>query len=542
MGYNPLVLVVEDDDVNRELIKDILTDYGYRVDEAVNGQEAVTKATSAIPDLIIMDIQMPVMNGREAIRLLMENPETNRIPIIVLTGMNETTDRIKAFDSGAMDFVAKPFNAHELLSHVRSYLRFSLLNKKYVLSTLNSDTKLPNRAAFREKLPEIDSPKLFLMKIEDIDSISRFYGEAMGTKIDKEFAVFLINYLQQQSEELKNNSFLYHLGKGLFGLLLDDASAQTSVNAGVTRCRHLMDQFNTHQNLTRDVQYDLELAMVFSFERDNILEKCELALEETIRNKTGIIMVDDMIKDVYHTIGENIYWLRKIKEAAQDKRFIPHFQPILNSFNGKVEKYESLLRMVDEQGEIVPPGKFLFIAKNSKYYFHMTRLMTLQSMAMFKDRHESFSINISALDIENRGMREFLLNCLENSPDLASRMIFELVEQEGVKYLDTLKEFVQKAKSLGVKIAIDDFGSGYSNFSMLMDMDVDFIKIDGSLIRNIHTDASSRSVVETIKMFAEKNRIDIIAEFVENEQIFKTLKEIGIKYFQGYYIGKPGTL
>lgn len=539
MGYSPLILVAEDDDINRELIREILNEYGYRVNEASNGKEAIKKAAQEIPDLILMDIMMPQMNGLDAIRELMGQPDTNRIPIIVLTGLNETEDRIKAFDCGAMDYITKPFNAHELLSHVRSYLRFSLLNKKYVLSTLNPDTSLPNRAAFREKIQELAQPKLFLLKIQNIDSISRFYGDPMGIEIEKNTALFLIQYQLSQVDQWKWHTTLFHFGKGLFGILVDDYAHFLNVEWALSISRDMGERFNTHQVATGEAQYDVDLTIVFSFAKTNILEKCELAMEEAIRNKNDILMVDDMINDVYHTIGENIYWLRKIKEAAQEQRFIPYFQPILNSFTGKVEKYESLLRMVDEHGQVIPPGKFLEIAKNSKYYYHMTRLMTQQSMAIFKDRHESFSINISALDIENKAMRDFLIECLQKSPDVARRMIFEIVEQEGVKYLDILKEFITQAKAHGVKIAIDDFGSGYSNFSMLMDMDVDFIKIDGSLIRKISTDATSRSVVETIHMFAKKNAIDTIAEFVENEEIYNILKEIGINYCQGYYIGKP---
>lgn len=538
MGYVPLILVAEDDSVNRELIKEILSEYGYRVNEAHNGQEAVDSALAEVPDLILMDIEMPVMNGLKAIKLLMDREETNRVPIIVLTGMNETEDRIKAFDCGAMDFVAKPFNAHELLSHVRSYLRFSLLNKKYVLSTLNQDTQLPNRAAFREKLPDYEHPALFLIKIDNIEAISRFYGEGTCTEIEIECS----NFLLKEGIESCDPCILFHLDRGLFGLLIDHTKRKMDKESASEFGNSLLEKFKEHQTKEKDVQYDVELTIVICFQKKNILEKSELALEEAIRDKKHILIVDDMIQDVYHTIGENIFWLKKIKDAVQDKRFIPFYQPILNSSTGKVEKFETLLRMVDEQGEIISPGKFLLIAKNSKYYPDITKAITRQSMERFKDRPESFSVNLSALDIENQDMREFLLKSVKQSPGAASRLIFEIVEQEGVKHYDVLKQFVREVKQHGVKIAIDDFGSGYSNFRMLMDMDVDFIKIDGSLIRNIHTDPNSKNVVETIKTFADKTSIGIIAEFVENEEIYECLKAMGIYYFQGYFIGKPDRL
>ncbi|MCP5045634.1 MAG: EAL domain-containing protein [bacterium] len=539
MGHVPFVLVAEDDEINRELIKDILEEYGYRVTEAVNGKDAVEKALTEVPDLILMDVEMPVMNGLQAIKQLMEKPETNRVPIIVLTGLNETEDRIKAFDCGAMDFVSKPFNAHELLAHVRSYLRFSLLNKKYVLSTVNHDTQLPNRAAFQEKLPEIKQPTLFLIKIDNIEAISRFYGDATGTGIEKNFSDFL---LISQPEGLKTNITLYHLGKGLFGFLTGDGERQIDKETARTIGHRIRTQFGSHQTVIKDVQYDLELTIVVCFDDKNMLEKSEMALDEAMRNKVGVMVAGDVIEDLYHTIGENIFWLKKIKEAVNEQRFVPFYQSILNIDSGKVEKFEALLRMIDVDESVVPPGKFLLIAKNSKYYHDITKFMALQTMEMFRNRSEGFSVNLSALDIENKSMRDFLIDALKEMPDSASRLIFEIVEQEGIKHIDILKDFIKEVKQHGVKIAIDDFGSGYSNFRMLMDMEVDFIKIDGSLIRNIHTDHTSRSVVETIKAFAEKSNIGIIAEFVENKEIFQCLKDIGIGYAQGYYIGKPERL
>ena len=539
MPYVPLILVAEDNEVNRDLIREILEDEGYRVKEAENGIAAVEKAAAEIPDLVLMDIEMPEMNGLEATRLLKEKPATNRVPVIVLTGLNETEDRIKAFNCGAMDYLTKPFDTHELLARVKSYIRFSLLNKKYVLSTLSQETGLPNRAAFREKLPELREPKLFLVKIDNIEAISRFYGEVTGTEIEKSFSSFLI---REQPVEIKENGEIFHLGRGVFGCLLEDQDHRIDKTKARAIAKQVLNRLAARQTVIKDVQYDIEVTIVIGFNRENMLEKSELALDEAMRHKTGIMVVEDIIEDVYQTIGENIFWLKKIKEAVQERRMLLFYQPILNNATGKIQKYESLLRMIDEQGRVVSPGQFLFIAKNSKYYPDITRTAMRQAMELFAHRVEEFSINLSALDIENKSMRLFLLDSLKEAPETASRLTFEIVEQEGVKHIDVLKEFVREVKQYGVNIAIDDFGSGYSNFRTLLDIDVDFLKIDGSLIRNIHTDVSSRNVVETVKTFADKTGIGIIAEYVENEAIFRCLKKMGIQFAQGYYIGKPQPL
>jgi EAL domain-containing protein (putative c-di-GMP-specific phosphodiesterase class I)/DNA-binding NarL/FixJ family response regulator len=539
MDYKPLILVTEDNEANRELIREILEAEGYRVNEAVNGKDGVEKALKEVPDLVLMDVEMPVMNGLDAIKALMQEEDTRRIPIIVLTGLNEIDDRIKAFDSGAMDYVNKPFDTEELIAHVRSYLRFSLLNKKYVLSTVNQETKLPNRAAFREKLTELENPKFFLIKMDNIESVSRFYGENTGTEIEKKFAGFL---KKKTPAPLNTDTSLFHLGRGLFGFLTEDRGNQIDKTKSQTISKLLINQFANHQMVVKEFQHDVDLTVVICFDREKMLEKGELALEEALRNKTGIMIADDIIEDVHRTIGDNLFWLRKIKEAVLDERLMPFYQPIVNCGSGKVEKFESLVRMIDTDGSIVPPGKFLFIAKKSKYYHEITKIMLRKTMQQFADRTEGVSVNLSAMDIEDHGMRDFMIQSLERFPKTASRLTFEIVEQEGFKFFDILKEFIKQVKQYGVKIAIDDFGSGYSNFRTLIDMDVDFLKVDGSLIKNIHTDISSRNVVDTIKTFAEKTSMKIIAEFVENEEIFNCLKEMGIHYGQGYYIGKPEKL
>ncbi len=539
MDYKPLILVAEDSEENRELIREILEDEGYRVNEAVNGKDAVEKALEDIPDLILMDIEMPVMTGLEAIENLMQKEETSRVPIIVLTGLSEMDDRIKAFHSGAMDYVNKPFNTHELIAHVKSYLRFSLLNKKYVLSTIKPETKLPNRAAFREKIAEMNTPRLFLIKIDEINAISRIYGEATGTKIERIFKIFLESH---QPDELKKNTTLFHLDTGLFGFLVEDDENLIDKTKAKSISDYFLKEFEEHQVIIEDVHHHIELTIIICFAKEKILEKGELALDEALRNKIGVVIADDIIDDVHRTIEENIYWIKKIKEAVTEERLVPFYQPILNSDTGKIEKFEALVRMIDEEGGVVPPGKFLFIAKNSKYYHDITKIVIRKSMEDFKKRPEGFSVNLSALDIETPHMRDFLLHTIRQYPAAAARLTFEIVEQEGFKFVEILKEFIKSVKHYGVKIALDDFGSGYSNFRTLIDMDVDYLKIDGSLIKNIHTDTSSRRVVETIKAFAEKISLSIIAEFVENEEILNCLKNMGIHLCQGYYIGKPGKL
>ena len=152
------------------------------------------------------------------------------------------------------------------------------------------------------------------------------------------------------------------------------------------------------------------------------------------------------------------------------------------------------------------------------------------------------SINLSALDIEMPSMRKYIFKLLKKHKENASRVVFELLEDESVKDFRTIQSFINDVKKYGAKIAIDDFGAEYSNFERLLDYQPDILKIDGCLIKNIQTDKYSKSIVETIINFAKKQNIKIVAEYVENEDIFNILKKLGADYSQGYYFGKPEKL
>ena len=152
------------------------------------------------------------------------------------------------------------------------------------------------------------------------------------------------------------------------------------------------------------------------------------------------------------------------------------------------------------------------------------------------------SINLSALDIEKPLTRKKLHALLETNAKDAHRIVFELLEDEQIKDFELIKEFIRDIKSYGAKIAIDDFGAGYSNFERLLNYQPDILKIDGSLVKNIETNSYSLSVVKTIVAFAKEQNIKIIAEYVENENIYNILYSLGVDYSQGYYFGKPDKL
>jgi len=234
---------------------------------------------------------------------------------------------------------------------------------------------------------------------------------------------------------------------------------------------------------------------------------------------------------------------RSIKHALEHKNVLPFFQPITNK-NAKVVKYEALMRIVAFDGgkkRVLYPSEFLDIAMNSNLYIKMTKEILGRSLQFFQNREERISLNFLPNDFFNPSIIKTLMEGMENF-DSPSRVVVEITEQEGVENFEKLLEVVKKLRAIGVLIAIDDFGSGYANYAHILEIKPDYLKIDGSLIRNILSDEDSKILVKSIISFARELHITTVAEYVENEEIFELLKTYGVDEFQGYYFGKPTDL
>jgi EAL domain-containing protein (putative c-di-GMP-specific phosphodiesterase class I) len=197
--------------------------------------------------------------------------------------------------------------------------------------------------------------------------------------------------------------------------------------------------------------------------------------------------------------------------------------------------------MIDSDGIMIPPVKFLTIAKKTKLYPQITLEVLNQSCSLFATRSEEFSINLSDSDIRDPYIVKEIIHTITQT-GTASRIVFEILESEGIENYEEVVEFITSVKSLGAKIAIDDFGTGYSNFENILKLNVDYIKIDGSLIQGITENSRHHIVVETIVNFAHKIGAKTIAEFVSSEEIYDAIKELGVDFAQGYFTGKPEAI
>ncbi|WP_264291029.1 EAL domain-containing protein [Aliarcobacter butzleri] len=280
----------------------------------------------------------------------------------------------------------------------------------------------------------------------------------------------------------------------------------------------------------------VQLSYVFSFEsKENLLETANIIKRYSQANKN--IIVYDKALELEKDYEKNIFWTLKIKKALDEDKIVPYFQPIYNLKTNKIEKYEALVRLIDGNN-VISPYYFLDISKKSKQYLQLTKTMIQKTFDYFRDKDFEFSINLTFEDIKSEYISSFIIELLKEYK-IGHRVVFEIVESEEIDNFRKINEFFVTIREYGCKIAIDDFGSGYSNFEYLAKLNVDYIKIDGSLIKDILINKSSQNIVSMLVNFAKGQKVKTIAEFVSNKDILNKVRELGIDYVQGYYIKEP---
>ncbi|MFA6144152.1 MAG: bifunctional diguanylate cyclase/phosphodiesterase [Sulfurimonas sp.] len=387
-------------------------------------------------------------------------------------------------------------------------------------------TNLPNRNKLQEDihLPEIIA--IAIIDIDDFKEINDYFGILVGDNILIQFSRFLDSYHPT-----------YRLAGDQFALLFDHKFSITDIRTLLEKIVLKVEE----EHFSIDSQIiNLRLSIGLAYGENASLISADIAIHQAKTNKMPIAIYNEDEKIRSH-FQHNLNMANTIKQAIINSKIVCYFQPIASFSDGKIEKYETLVRIIDENDAVISPLDFLELAKKTKHYPTITREVVRQACEIFSKRTEQFSINLSSSDITDHSIVDFILRTIIETKT-ADRVTFEILESEGIEKFEVVSSFIEEVKALGGRIAIDDFGSGYSSFENILKLNIDYIKIDGSLIRNIDTNMRHAIVVETIVDFSKKIGAKTIAEYVCNEDIYNKSKLLGIDYAQGYYIGKPDIL
>jgi len=532
-----LILIVDDAKDNRLAIKISLKNENYILEEAANGQEAVDKCKelNPSPDVILMDAMMPILDGYEATKEIRALEGFDRVPILMITALSDKEDKIKALEVGVNDFISKPFDKQVLIARCRSYANFSKINKQYILASKNPYTNLSNKSVLLKDIKECTNPKLILFRIEDYELLEEFYTEKIARKMEHQFAQHIYDLVSPDCKD----ATLYHINEGEFALLKDDACNAISDDKLYQNCEIFYNNTENYTMLLDGYKYEISIILSYAQDIEYLFENTRIGLNYAKKERKNIVNTKEVAKQIHSEALNNTKMIKMVKKALNDEKVISYFQPIYNNQTKKIEKYESLVRIIDDKSNVISPYLFLDISKQGRYYTHITQAVLQNSFRALELTTKDISINISGIDIEDKYIKNKILNFCKSNQEFSKRIVFELLEDENFKDFASVKKFVEDVKGCGAKIAIDDFGSGFSNFERLLEFQPDLLKIDGSLVKNINASPFNRDLVETIADFAKKMKIKTVAEFVHNQEVFDTINEMGIDYAQGYFIGEP---
>jgi len=394
----------------------------------------------------------------------------------------------------------------------------------------DSLTNVANRFSLIEYLQSVKNVNLFLIDIDNFNNINNAYGFEIGD-------IALIEITRLLNLAKPNSSKLFRVNSDEFAVVCTDIMSSQKLSDIASSVISFFDQIEI--DISDEITIKVSLSIGISIgSGTEILNHARIAIKELREHKRGSFKIYDSTSVFIKKQQENIYWIHKIKEAFEEEKLVTYYQPILNNETNKIEKYECLIRIV-ENGILTPPIRFMEASKLTGTLSLVTKTVIEQSFKKFSDTEYEFSINITSTDLYLGFLEENLLKSAKKYNISPSRVALEILED--IDTLDT-KEILTQLNSLryhGFKIAIDDFGSRSSNFSRLLEFSPDYLKIDGSFIKNILSDKKSLTIVEAIVLLCKKSNIKIIAEYVHNEDVQVKVKELGIEYSQGYCFGEP---
>ncbi|MEA3384755.1 MAG: EAL domain-containing protein [Campylobacterota bacterium] len=522
------VLYCEDEDNLRDVTSGILKSFTKKQFIAVDGAQGLEyfKANADEIDLIITDVNMPNMSGLEMAKEI--KAINANIPIIVATAFSNSEYLLEAIDLGVDKYVLKPVNIKKLLDTMAKSLLYHELRDLY----LDQLTHLPNRNALIKDINNMKTASLALLDIDKFSLLNDLYGEENGDKI-------LLEFTQKMKEHFNTDLFkLYRVGADKFVVLSKDEDID--IKDIKKLCENFAKDLDTNDLQINADEVDVNITIGVATSNDNhSFEYAQRVVQKARAKFIQIMEYDAEHFEQKDDFKENIKWIKKLKNGISSGNFQPYFQPIVDGKTQKIYKYEALIRYIEDDGTEIPPYKFLPIAKKAKLYPVIIQVMLSSVIKTIKERQTRIAVNISFEDITNLDTYNFIINEIINNPDEAKLLDFEILESEEIQDFDLVRKFIDTVREYGCSVGVDDFGAGYSNFNMLEALNIDFVKIDGSLIKDIVSLPKQALIVETISGFCKKLGIKTVAEFVSSEDIYTLVNGIGINYMQGYHFGKP---
>ena len=521
--------------------------------EALSFYESIEDIVDASDNAKGFDFGTLVQESHNEVQLYNEDAVTNRKEVRFFSVFRKTLDK-------DYEHINKVDVTKKILQ-IKDY-KTRLINMQKKLNTDNLTGLLSLQALQDRELREDKTNKnnIFLyLKIDNFNDLRLNYSTLIVDEIIKCFANSLKNALNSEDDDAMLKKInIYHLQLDEFCIVY--STLEDAINAANLIQEHFKSN-NQHINVNQEERKnkfnlkindsfeinDLELNIGISSDRDirksnqeilNRLAQAVIASYETVLTKAPFCVYKEGLKiEEQHAEQQKIISL--IRYGLDHDRFFVVCQGVHNAMTKEVNYYEVLVRLRDKDNNVISPGVFLDVARKTGLYKDIQEVVINKVFDLIeKYPNAKFSINMANSDINTKDTRTLFENRLAICPR-PEALCIEILESEGIDKYEDIASFLNDISKKGCKIAIDDFGSGYSNFYRLLKIKFDYLKIDGSIIESLLRDEKARIVLETLVGFAHRQGYEVVAEFVKNAEILKIVQEYGIEKAQGYELSKP---
>ena len=508
-------------------------------------------------DLVITDHNMPSFNSEEVLKMV--HATHADIPVIIVSGSIGEELAVSMMKSGAADYIMKE-NLTRLGAAIERELheaksraaRRRAEDQLQHMAYHDSLTDLKNRRELDQALNDaLDSARLnhelhafMYLDLDQFKVVNDTCGHMAGDELLRQVSGLL-------KKQVRESDLLARLGGDEFGVLLRNCPlAQAEVLANMLR-----ETVEGHKFVweTRPFSTSVSIGLVDitpdSKSSDEVLSNADMACfaaKSRGRNRVHIYTAED---DELALRRDEMQWISRINSALNEERFLLYQQPIVSLCDGNGPRHmEILLRMQGSDGEIIAPGAFIPAAERYDLMQRLDRWVVNSIFTYLGKRRELcgdgrlYFINLSGTSLSDPDFFNYIQERMSRLEVPPESICFEVTETAAINNLDTTECFIQEIREMGCLFALDDFGTGLSSFSYLKSLPVDFLKVDGSFVKQVEDDEMSRAIVDAINTIGHVAGLKTIAEFVESDATRKVLQAMGVDFAQGFAIHRPEPL
>jgi diguanylate cyclase (GGDEF)-like protein len=542
------LLVVDDDANSRIALARRLTQQGYEVETAGDGPHALARVPNGRYELVLLDYMMPGMSGLEVLRRLRQTYSQSELPVIMVTGIDESQTVVEALRLGANDYVVKPVDALVVAARVESQLARSEADRAVRIT--DPLTGLGNRQLFVDRVTsavghpgilEQGALAVILVDLDDFNAINDSFGSDAGTQILRQVAGRLQNSLVK-SDTAPGTYTLSRLGGGQFVILLE----HTSEDYPERLAQELLRTFSAPLHFG-DLQHEINasVGVVVDGGRERGAEGLirDAGLAASQARELGKNRWRKFDPAMFERLQARMSIAIDLKHAIGRGELLNVYQPEIDLATGEIVGFESLLRWRRAGAACLPPSEFIDTAEQTDLIVPIGAWVIEQSCRQLKAWHTKFPRSRPLTMNVNLSVRQLadpdLVGCVQRSlkefgvpPETLS---FELTESSLITEVESASETLVRLRALGVRLKLDDFGTGYSSLSYLRAFQFDSLKIDRSFLSKVVSDPETSAIVAMIVHLAHALNMNVVAEGIENPQQLAEAVRLGCDTAQGFH-------